>query len=159
MNSQGVSNLYLDNLMKKISKSFRGTFSCDNIPIFKETSISVISNLSRERDVGSHFVAIFIGDDKIIYFDPFGLESYNISIKEYLKKYKKEIIYSKQRLQAYNSSHCGYFCVIFILCVENNLCLRNFLELFIKNDLLINDYVCIELIKEHIRYLYLKSKN
>ena len=95
MNSQGVSNLYLDNLMKKISKSFRGTFSCDNIPIFKETSISVISNLSRERDVGSHFVAIFIGDDKIIYFDPFGLESYNISIKEYLKKYKKEIIYSK----------------------------------------------------------------
>ena len=159
MNSQGVSNLYLDNFMKKISKSFRGIFSCDNIPIFKETNISVISNLSRERDMGSHFVAFFIGDDKIIYFDPFGIESYNNSIEEYLKKYKKEIIYSEQRIQDYNSSHCGYFCVIFILCLENNVSLKKFLELFNKNDLLINDYVCIELIKEHIRHMYLRSKN
>jgi hypothetical protein len=159
MNSQGVSNLYLDSFMKKISISFRGTFSCDNIPIFKESNIAVISNLSREQDIGSHFIAFFISDDTIIYFDPFGIENYNISIEEYLKKYKKQIIYSEQRIQAYNSSHCGYFCVIFILCLDNNVSLRNFLELFNKNDLLINDYVCIELIKEYIKHMYLRNQN
>ena len=154
MNVQGVSNLYLDNLMKKISKCFRGTFSCDNIPIFKESNIAVISNLSREHDTGSHFIAIFIDQDKITYFDPFGIESYNILIEEYLKKYKKKIIYSKQRIQSYNSTHCGYFCVIFILYLENNVCLRKFVKLFQKEDLLINDYICIELINIYIRHMY-----
>ena len=30
------SNIYIDGLMKKISYSFRGTFSIDKIPIFKD---------------------------------------------------------------------------------------------------------------------------
>jgi hypothetical protein len=59
----------------------------------------VISNLSREQDIGSHFIAFFISDDTIIYFDPFGIENYNISIEQYLQKYKKQIIYSNNEFK------------------------------------------------------------
>ena len=36
MEEGGISNMYIDNLMEKISSSFRGTFSIDKIPMFKE---------------------------------------------------------------------------------------------------------------------------
>ena len=45
MEDGGISNMYIDNLMEKISSSFRGTFSINKIPIFKEKSFSMIVNL------------------------------------------------------------------------------------------------------------------
>ena len=32
----GMSNVYIDKLMEKISRSFNGTFSIDNIPVFDD---------------------------------------------------------------------------------------------------------------------------
>ena len=36
MEEEGISNVYIDHLMNKISSSFRGTFSIDNIPTFND---------------------------------------------------------------------------------------------------------------------------
>ena len=60
MNQNGISNIYIDHLMDKISYSFRGTFSADNIPKFEDRWFSLIINLSNEGQIGSHFIALFI---------------------------------------------------------------------------------------------------
>ena len=36
METNGISNHYIDRLMEQVSYNFRGTFSADNIPIFQE---------------------------------------------------------------------------------------------------------------------------
>ena len=87
MDVGGVSNIYINDLMKKISCSFRGTFSRDNIPTFEEENFSIIVNLSKEGEKGTHFIAIFVLKNKIWYFDSFGNIKSDSIIRKYLKKY------------------------------------------------------------------------
>merc|ERR1712105_226523 len=82
MKEGGISNIYIDDLMKKISCSFRGTFLIDKIPTFKDEKFSIIVNLSKENEKGTHFIGISSSKDTIIYFDS--------SIEKYLKKYRKK---------------------------------------------------------------------
>ena len=86
----GITNIYIDNVMFNISKSYKGTFSCDNIPLFKNKIFSIICNLSKEKENGSHFVGAYFLKDKIFYFDSFGMKNNNIYLKKYLKKYEKK---------------------------------------------------------------------
>ena len=67
------------------------------------------------------------------------------------------IFYLYVRLQQENLSHCGYFCVSFILCLENNIPLHKFLTIFHKKDLYLNDYICIRIITTFIKYMYLRN--
>ena len=89
MEEEGISNVYIDHLMNKISSSFRGTFSIDNIPTFDDESFSVIVNLSKENEKGSHFIAISSSKNKIVYFDSFGIPNTILSLEKYLEKYQK----------------------------------------------------------------------
>ena len=89
MKEGGISNIYIDDLMKKISCSFRGTFSIDKIPTFKDETFSIIVNLSKENEKGTHFIGIMSSKDTIIYFDSYGIEHINLTIEKYLKKYGK----------------------------------------------------------------------
>jgi len=157
MKEEGISNIYIDDLMKKISCSFRGTFSIDKIPTFKDEKFSIIVNLSKENEKGTHFIGIMSSKDTIIYFDSYGIEHINLTIEKYLKKYRKKILHSNVQLQHVFSSHCGYFCVSFILCLENNIPLHKFLTIFHKKDLYLNDYICIQIITTFIKSMYLRN--
>ena len=119
MNQNGISNIYIDQLMNKISWSFRCTFSANNIPKFKDKYFSLIVNLSNEGETGTHFIAIFITENKILYFDSLGSLQINPNIKNYLEIYKKPISYAQKQIQHLFSSHCGFFCIAFIICIEN----------------------------------------
>ena len=79
--------------MNKISWSFLGTFSANNIPKFKDKYFSLIVNLSNEGETGTHFIAIFITENKILYFDSLGNLRINPNIKNYLVIYKKPTSY------------------------------------------------------------------
>ena len=48
MEEGGISNVYIDHVLNKISTSFQGTFSIDNIPTFDDESFSLIVNLSKD---------------------------------------------------------------------------------------------------------------
>ena len=157
MEENGISNVYIDKLMEKISISFNGTFSIDNIPVFNDDVFSIIINLSKQNEIGTHFIAVYVLENKIIYFDSFGNQLNNSSLKRYLKKYKKSIIFSNIQLQNLLSSHCGFFCIAFILCIENNITLDNFLKKFYRKKLHLNDYICVEIIKIFINHMYLRN--
>ena len=157
MGDGGISNIYIDSLMEKISSSFRGTFSIDKIPMFKEENFSIIVNLSKENEKGTHFIGISLLKNVIIYFDSYGLETINLTIEQYLKKYRKQVIYSNVQLQHLFSSHCGFFCISCILCLENNIPFHKFLNVFHKKDLYLNDYISIKIITGFIKYMYLRD--
>ena len=157
MEENGISNVYIDKLMEKISRSFRGTFSIDNIPVFEDDVFSVIINLSKQNEIGTHFIAVYVLENKIIYFDSFGNQLNNSSLKRYLKKYKKPIILSKIQIQNLLSSHCGFFCIAFILCIENGITLDDFLKKFYRKKLHLNDYICVKIIKIFINHMYLRN--
>ena len=152
MEADGISNIYIDHLMKAISLSFHGTFSLDNIPTFEEETFSVIVNLSKVGEKGSHFIALFILENEIWYFDSFGTLQINTIIEKYIKNIKK--IYTKNQIQGPLSSHCGFFCISFILCIENKITPKIFFKMFHKNKLYINDNICIEIINFYIKYMF-----
>ena len=64
MKNVGISNIYIDNLISNISKSYKGTFPCDNIPIFKnEIQIS-----SSKRYVCQSAKSIGLGNSAPAYY-------------------------------------------------------------------------------------------
>ena len=98
--------------MKKISCSFRGTFSIDKIPTFKDEKFSIIVNLSKENEKGTHFIGISSSKDTIIYFDSYGIEHINLTIEKYLKKYRK-----KNTSFECSITTCFQFALWLLLCI------------------------------------------
>ena len=52
---------------------FNGVFSRDNLPNNIKKDAYVI-NLDEYRDIGTHWVALYVNNKTIIYFDSFGVE-------------------------------------------------------------------------------------
>ena len=112
---------------------------------------SLIVNLSNEGETGTHFIAIFITENKILYFDSLGSFQINPNIKHYLETYKKPISYDQKQIQHLLSSHCGFFCIAFIICIENMIQTKFFLKIFHKRKLYLNDFICEKIITNFIR--------
>ena len=144
----GLTNKYIYDLMSKFSTSFKGVFSCDNIPYFTEYNVSIICNFSTANTKGTHYVGIYIFKDKIIYFDPLGIKCIISSICSYLGMYNKKIIESNITIQHPLSFHCGFFCVGFIFAMDKNISLQIYQKIFNNLNLFDNDRnICSFIIK------------
>ena len=62
-----------------------------------------IINIDEHSDIGTHWVALYVQNNDVTYFDSFGVEHI-----------PKEIRTNIFRIQAYDSIMCGYFCIGFI---------------------------------------------
>ena len=70
---------------------------------------------------------------KILYCDSYGNEHINSTIERYLKKYRDRLDLSSILLEHILLSHYGFFFIILILCLEDNISLHKFLEMFHKH--------------------------
>ena len=84
--SSGLSNHFIDKIMYSVSSWYKGTYSSDNFPKHLKPPYSIILNLSRSNQLGSHFIAIIEKENEIIYFDPFGLECFVQSLDVNIKR-------------------------------------------------------------------------
>ena len=68
--------------------------------------------LDEYADVGTHWIALYVKNNEVIYFDSFGVEHLPKEIKRFIghEKPKKNIF----RIQADNSIMCRYFYIGFI---------------------------------------------
>lgn len=139
----GITNKDLEKLSRKFfNKNFLGVFPCDVPPNFKKDFLSVIYNLSKHNEEGTHFVAMIKCKRKIIYFDSFGKTCENKNIIQYMKKFNLPTEYNKKQIQHDNSSLCGYYCFYFLyICFLQRKSLSFFIKLFeieqkklLKND-------------------------
>ena len=52
---------------------FIGVYSIDNLPKIKDGAYAI--NLDEYSDIGNHWVALYVNNDDVIYFDSFGVEN------------------------------------------------------------------------------------
>ena len=122
---------------------FNGVYSRDNMPKAIKNGACVI-NLDEYADVGTHWIALYVKNNEVIYFDSFAVEHVPKEIKRFIEHkntHKKNIF----RIQADNSIMCGYFCIGFMDFMFAGKRLIDFSSLFSpyvfkKNDDIILSY-------------------
>ena len=90
---------------------FNGVDSVDNLPKIKD-EVYVI-NLDEYSDIGTHWVALYVHNNDVTYFNSFGVEHIPKEIKAFID-HSLSIATNIFRIQAYNSIMCGYFRIGFV---------------------------------------------
>ena len=122
--------------------TFNGVFSRDNLGSVVKNGAYVI-NLDEYHDIGTPWVALYVSNKTITYFDSFGVEHIPKEIMKFIAR-KKKIIRNIYRIQAYDSIMCGYFCIGFINFMLNGKSLTDYTDLFSPNDLKKHDDIILK---------------
>ncbi|EFP09772.1 hypothetical protein CRE_21847 [Caenorhabditis remanei] len=118
-NLQPLTNVDLMKLVQDLNiEHFRGVFMRDNLPKKPEIIEVGIVNLDSSNNNGTHWVCYKKDQHGLYYFDSFGLDP-PIEILHYLKENKhNEITTSTFQIQAFNTHHCGYYCLLLLKLLE-----------------------------------------
>ena len=90
---------------------FNGVYSRDNLPDRIKDGAYVI-NLDEYSDIGTHWIALYVNNKTVTYFDSFGIEHISKEVKKCVNN--KNITANIFRIQVYDSVMCRYFCIEFI---------------------------------------------
>ena len=96
------------------------------------TNGAYVINLDEYRDIGTHWIALYVKNNEVIYIDSFGVEHVPKEIKRFIghENAKTNIF----RIQADNSIICGYFCIRFTAFMFANKNLIDSTSLFSPYD-------------------------
>ena len=119
---------------------FNGVFSRDNL-LNKIKDGAYVINLDDYSNIGIHWIALYVKNNDITYFDSFGVEHIPKEIKKFVKN--KIIIANIFRIQAYDSIMCGYFCIGFINFMLADKKLTDYTNLFSPYDFKKNDNIIL----------------
>ena len=119
---------------------FNGVFSRNNLPNIIKNDAYVV-NLDEYDDIGTHWIALYVNNKIVTYFDSFGVEHIPKEIMEFIAR--KKIITNIYRIQAYDSIMCGYFYIGFINFMFNGKSLTDYTNLFSPNDFNKNDDIIL----------------
>ena len=115
----------------EIQKYYENVFSRDNLPNKIKDGAYVI-NLDEYSDIGTHWVALYVKNNDITYFDSFGVEHIPMEIIKFIGR--KNVIANIFRIQVYDSIMCEYFYIGFIDSIFKSKSLTDYTNLFSLND-------------------------
>ena len=125
---------------------FNGVYSRDNLPNKIKDGAYVI-NLDEYSDIGTHWIALYVKNNVVTYFDSFGLEHIPKEIKTLIKN--RNIKANIFRIQAYDSIMRGYFCIAFIDFMFKGESLTEYSNLFSPNGFKKNDDTILKYFKNN----------
>ena len=103
---------------------FNGVYSRDNLPNKIKDGAYVI-NLDEYSDIGTHWIALYLKNNDITYFDSFAVKHIPKEIKAFIGRPSFSALQNRNiktnifRIQAYDSIMCGYFVLdLLILCLK-----------------------------------------
>jgi hypothetical protein len=131
----GLTNVYVDWLISKLSSSFIGVYA--DIP----TIIHQMPRFSLVCNVGYHFVAIIGFPDRLIYMDPLGMQPLCSWALKFLQEDHRPHLVNAVTFQHPLSLFCGFYCAFFILFYESSN--HGILQPFQFDDLSQNDVTVI----------------
>jgi hypothetical protein len=145
----GLTNKQLEDLgKKKLGNSFLGVFPSDSSPNVKNiNNSSIIFNLSKHTESGTHYVAVLFRNSKIYYFDSYGKSLTNYYIKKYLKFYNVPIFYHTRSIQHKNSIFCSLYALAYLTAMQKkNIKPSTFYAMFNnppnkKNDKIVTNFL------------------
>ena len=120
---------------------FNGVFSRDNLGSAVKNGAYVI-NLDEYHDIGTDWVALYVNNKIVTYFDSFGVEHIPKEVMKFIDH--KEIITNIYKIQAYDSIKCGHFWIGFINFMFNGKSLTDYTNLFSQNDFKKNDDIILK---------------
>ena len=97
-----------------------------------------IINLDEYKSIGIHWVAFFVKNNNVTYFDNFGVEHIPKEIKEFIRNKNITNIY---RVQAYNLIMWEYICIGFINFVLRGKSFLDYRNWFSPNEYEKNDKI------------------
>ena len=109
---------------------FNGVYSRNNLPKIKG-GVYII-NLNESESIGTYWIALYVNDNNVTYFDSFGVEHISKEIKKFIGN--KRIITNIYRIQAYDSILREYFCIGFIDFILKGKSLLDYTYSFSPND-------------------------
>ena len=90
---------------------FNGVYSRDNLPRIKDGAYVI--NLDQYSDIETHWVALYVQNNNVTYFNSFGVEHIPKEIKTFIGL-SLSVTTNIFRLQASDSIMCGHFYIKFI---------------------------------------------
>ena len=111
---------------------FIGIYSRDNFPNKLKDGCYIINLDEYYSDIGTHWLALYVNNKNVTYFDSFGVEHIPKEIKRFINN--KSIISNIFRIQAYDLVMCGYFCIGFINYMFTGKSLADNTNLFSPNN-------------------------
>ena len=92
-----------------------------------------VINLDEYSDIGTHWVALWVNNNDVTYFDSFRVEHIPKEIMKFIEN--RNIKTNIFRIQAYDSIMCRYFCTAFIDFMFKGKSLTDYTNLFSPKDL------------------------
>ena len=115
---------------------FIGVYSRDKIK-----DGAYVINLDEYSDIGTHWIALYVNNKTVTYFDSFGIENIPKEVKKFIGN--RNIISNIYRIQNYALIMCDYFCVGFIDYMFKRKSLTDYANLFSPNNFKKNDDIIL----------------
>lgn len=113
----GLTNIFIDSFLSPIIPTFKGVFSADDINerLLNYKQFSIICNLSKRGEIGSHFVTLIIFPSHVLYLDSLSAPCIISSIAAFLTKLQKPVFFNTRQIQHSQSIYCGFYCIMFTM--------------------------------------------
>ena len=119
---------------------FIGAYSRDNLPDkIKDGAYAI--NLDEYSDIGIHWIALYVNNKTVTYFDGSGIEHIPKEVRKFMGN--RNITTNIYRIQNYDSIMCGYFCIEFINYMFTGKSLTDYTNLFSSNNFKKNDDIIL----------------
>ena len=119
---------------------FNRAFSRNNLANKIKNGAYVIK-LDKYHDVGIHWVALYVNNKTVTFFDSFGVEHISKEIIKFIDN--ENIITNIFRIQTYDSIMCGYFYIGFIKFMFNGNVVIDFTNFFSSSNFKKNDDIIL----------------
>ena len=116
---------------------FNCVYSRNNSPKIKDGPY--IINLDGCESIGTHWIALYVNDENVTYFDSLGVEPILNKTRKFIEY--KNIITNIYKIQAYDSIIYGYFCRGLIDFVSKGESLLEYTNSFSPNEYKKNDKI------------------
>ena len=140
-----LTNFEIQKYYKNQSK-FNCVYSRDNLPDKIKDGTYVI-NFDEHSDIGTHWIALYMKNNDVTYFDNFGVEHIPKEIKTFIGR-SLSITKNIFRIQACDSIMCGCFCNGFINFMLAGKTLTDFTSSFSPYDFDKNDNIILSYFKD-----------
>ena len=112
-------------------------FIQNNLSQIKDGAYAI--NLVEFKSIGTHWIALYVNGNNIIYFDSFGVEHIPKEIRKLIGN--RDLLTNIYRILANDSIVCGYFCIGFIDFMLKGQSLLDYTNLFSPSDYEKNDKI------------------
>ena len=140
-----LTNDDLEKIAKNYDVKLKGIFMKDKLTNLPIEDGNYIINMDNSTGIGTHWTALFVSENKAIYFDSFGCVPPQ-NVIDFVKQRNIKLGYNNFIMQDLESEKCGFYCIAFLLFLNRSKnkdiykATNDFIKMF-HNDTLENDEI------------------